>query len=53
MCYQSDIEVTFLNTFIERVNCQCKNLEYWAIQNDCGQVWQLCTKIYVAIVWVG
>jgi hypothetical protein len=26
---------------------------YWAIQNDCGQVWQLCTKIYVATVWVG
>jgi hypothetical protein len=23
------------------------------IQNDCGQVWQLCTKIYVATVWVG
>jgi hypothetical protein len=21
---------------------------YWVIQNDCGQVWQLCTKIYVA-----
>jgi hypothetical protein len=26
---------------------------YWVIQNDCGQVWQLCTKIYVATVWVG
>jgi hypothetical protein len=25
---------------------------YWVIQNDCGQVWQLCTKIYVATVWV-
>jgi hypothetical protein len=24
---------------------------YWVIQNDCGQVWQLCTKIYVATVW--
>jgi starvation-inducible outer membrane lipoprotein len=23
---------------------------YWVIQNDCGQVWQLCTKIYVATV---
>jgi hypothetical protein len=28
-------------------------LKYWVIQNDCGQVWQLCTKIYVATVWVG
>jgi hypothetical protein len=28
-------------------------LMYWVIQNDCGQVWQLCTKIYVATVWVG
>jgi hypothetical protein len=27
--------------------------QYWVIQNDCGQVWQLCTKIYVATVWVG
>jgi hypothetical protein len=26
---------------------------YWVIQNDCGQAWQLCTKIYVATVWVG
>jgi hypothetical protein len=26
--------------------------EYWVIQNDCGQVWQLCTKIYVATVWM-
>jgi hypothetical protein len=26
---------------------------YWVIQNDCGQVWQLCTKMYVATVWVG
>jgi hypothetical protein len=26
---------------------------YWVIQNDCGRVWQLCTKIYVATVWVG
>jgi hypothetical protein len=26
---------------------------YWVIQNDCGQVWQLCTKIHVATVWVG
>jgi hypothetical protein len=25
---------------------------YWVIQNDCGQVWQLCTKIYVATVWM-
>jgi hypothetical protein len=24
--------------------------QYWVIQNDCGQVWQLCTKIYVATV---
>jgi hypothetical protein len=23
---------------------------YWVIQNDCGQVWQLCTKMYVATV---
>jgi hypothetical protein len=23
---------------------------YWVIQNDCDQVWQLCTKIYVATV---
>jgi hypothetical protein len=28
-------------------------LKYWVIQNDCGQVWQLCTKIYVATVCVG
>jgi hypothetical protein len=21
---------------------------YWVIQNDCREVWQLCTKIYVA-----
>jgi hypothetical protein len=27
--------------------------KYWVIQNDCGQEWQLCTKIYVATVWVG
>jgi starvation-inducible outer membrane lipoprotein len=27
--------------------------KYWVIQNDCGQVWQLCTNIYVATVWVG
>jgi hypothetical protein len=27
--------------------------KYWVIQNDCGQVWQLCMKIYVATVWVG
>jgi hypothetical protein len=27
-------------------------ITYWVIQNDCGQVWQLCTKIYVATVWV-
>jgi hypothetical protein len=26
---------------------------YWVIQNDCGQVWQLCKKIYLATVWVG
>jgi hypothetical protein len=26
---------------------------YWLIQNDCGLVWQLCTKIYLATVWVG
>jgi hypothetical protein len=26
----------------------CSYSKYWAIQNDCGQVWQLCTKIYVA-----
>jgi hypothetical protein len=26
---------------------------YWVIQNDCGQVWQICTKIYVATVWIG
>jgi hypothetical protein len=26
---------------------------YWVIQNDCGQVWQPCTKMYVATVWVG
>jgi hypothetical protein len=26
---------------------------YWVIQNGCGEVWQLCTKIYVATVWVG
>jgi hypothetical protein len=26
--------------------------DYWVIQNDCGQVWQLCTKIYVATVWM-
>jgi hypothetical protein len=33
--------------FIHRI----KELEsYWVIQNDCGQVWQLCTKIYVATV---
>jgi hypothetical protein len=25
---------------------------YWVIQNDCGQVWQLCTKMYVATVWM-
>jgi hypothetical protein len=23
-------------------------ITYWVIQNDCGQVWQLCTKIYLA-----
>jgi hypothetical protein len=23
---------------------------YWVIQNDCGQVWQLCMEIYVATV---
>jgi hypothetical protein len=27
--------------------------KYWVIENDCGQVWQLCTKIYVATVRVG
>jgi hypothetical protein len=26
---------------------------YWVIQNDCGQVWQLCTKMHVATVWGG
>jgi hypothetical protein len=25
-------------------------VKYWVIQNDCGQVWQLCTKMYVATV---
>jgi hypothetical protein len=25
---------------------------YWVIQNDCGQAWQLCTKIYMATVWM-
>jgi hypothetical protein len=25
---------------------------YWLIQNDCGQVWQLRMKIYVATVWM-
>jgi hypothetical protein len=25
---------------------------HWVIQNDCGQVWQLCTKMYVATVWM-
>jgi hypothetical protein len=25
---------------------------YWVIQNLCGQVWQLCTRIYVATVWM-
>jgi hypothetical protein len=24
-----------------------KHLTYWVIQNDCGQVWQPCTKIYL------
>jgi hypothetical protein len=21
---------------------------YWVIQYDCGEIWQLCTKMYVA-----
>jgi hypothetical protein len=24
----------------------------WVIQNDCGKVWQLCSKMYVTTVWV-
>jgi hypothetical protein len=33
----------------EITNLQCMQM-YWVIQNDCGRVWQLCTKIYVATV---
>jgi hypothetical protein len=47
-------------TYVARSNIQPCNAfrfqrhwTYWVIQNDCGQVWQLCTKIYVATVWVG
>jgi starvation-inducible outer membrane lipoprotein len=37
----------------EKIGKNITNYTYWVIQNDCGQVWQLCTKIYVAIVWAG
>jgi hypothetical protein len=28
--------------------CNVEHVDYWVIQNDYGQLWQLCTKIYVA-----
>jgi hypothetical protein len=43
--------ITILKCKIEKTNWL--KILYWVIQNDCGQVWQLCTKIYVATVWVG
>jgi hypothetical protein len=49
-----DMQATFPVFYPERpipsLTCQ---ISYWVIQNDCGQIWQLCTKIYVATVWVG
>jgi hypothetical protein len=30
-----------------------KSSTYWVIQNDCGWMWQLRTKMYVATLWVG
>jgi hypothetical protein len=36
-------------TWIPHLTFKYQNM-YWVIQNDCGQVWQLCTKIYVATV---
>jgi hypothetical protein len=45
--------VYFHLIFILKVNMYWYEEPYWVIQNDCGQEWQLCTKIYVATVWVG
>jgi hypothetical protein len=36
---------------LQEVLLSHQGLNYWVIQNDCDQVWQLCTKIYVATVW--
>jgi hypothetical protein len=45
------------NCKVTTVKCQIykfrKIYTYWVTQNDCGEVWQICTKIYVATVWVG
>jgi hypothetical protein len=38
--------------FFPLVNSIRGHTVYWVIQNDCGQVWQLCMKIYVATVWM-
>jgi hypothetical protein len=38
-------------TVVDEIFCPPLYLgTYWVIQNDCGQVWQLCTKMYVATV---
>jgi hypothetical protein len=45
--YYSVIIIMYFKNFVQSVMKL-----YWVIQNDCGQVWQLCTKIYVATVWI-
>jgi hypothetical protein len=52
-----DIDKFILNYYkkTEIVNfleflCESSFVTYWVIQNDCDQVWQLCTKMYVATV---
>jgi hypothetical protein len=39
-----------VNSMTGRPKFIVRHSTYWVIQNDCGQVWQLCTKIYVATV---
>jgi hypothetical protein len=46
-CQKKLLEAIF---FSYKRLCEKRGGIYWVIQNDCGQVWQLCTKMYVASV---
>jgi hypothetical protein len=49
----TNIPITHVNHLFLTFNVldtYCNSKTYWVIQNDCGQLWQLCTKMYVATV---